>query len=354
MKSRRWYSCDGTISLGNMAWSRICKRVKKTLRRGGQSALFEAVFLAIAEFFYMKLWVTSPMETFTGNAKEILSETLERFGVEPGDTVLVHSAWDSLRFAFASPKEVLDSLLDHIGPNGTLVMPAIPMLEIEDGVLFDVDRTPSRAGLLSEYFRRQPGVQRSISINHSVCAIGPNALYLTSDHHLGLTSWDEYSPYRRLAEIPRAWVIGLGVGRALRAATSTHCVDSELVRHPYFQKLFRNTVTYRYRSIRSGEGEVSQLVRRGVNYGPRLARHFTSEELKEITVCGIDFYAIRSDTLVNKSIRLALEGKTMYLWPIPWFWYFHKRGSPAIVIRFRFRTSPRLESLEKPSPRETE
>lgn len=305
--------------------SEIYKRVKKTLHRRGLSGLLEAVILGVAELIYKKRWVSSPMEKFTGNAKEILSEILERFGVEPGDTILVHSSWDTLRVAFASPKEVLASLLDYIGPDGTLVMPAIPMLEIEDGVLFDVDRTPSKAGLLSEYFRRQTGVERSISINHSVCAKGPKAHYLTSEHHLGLTSWDEYSPYRRLAEIPRAWVIGLGVGRALRAATATHCVDSELLHHPYFQKLFKDKITYRYKSIRAGEGKVSQRVRRGANYGPRLARHFSSEELKETTVCGLDFYAIRAHTLVNKSIRLALEGKTMYLWPIPWFWYFRDR-----------------------------
>ncbi|QQO57118.1 MAG: hypothetical protein N838_30975 [Thiohalocapsa sp. PB-PSB1] len=41
---------------------------------------------------------------------------------------------------------------------------------------------------MTEAFRRYPGVSGSINLNHSVCAIGPNADSLTRDHQRSETS----------------------------------------------------------------------------------------------------------------------------------------------------------------------
>ena len=243
----------------------------------------------------------------------------------PGDTVLCHSSWEGLRFAFSSPQEVIDTLLEYLGPTGTLAMPAIPAVQIANGVELNLDRAFSRAGIVSEMFRRSPGVVRSISLNHSVCAIGPNAGLLTSEHHLSTTSWDRFSPYRKIADIQNAWVIGFGVGHRLRAATALHCVESELIDERYFSKLFKESVDYSYRSGDFGNGTATHLVRTGVNYAPKIAKYFSVTELKEFTDCGVDFYAIRAENLVNRAIELGRRGRTMYFWPIPWPWLFSSK-----------------------------
>src|SRR4051812_43498780 len=52
-----------------------------------------------------------------------LARDLARVGVEPGATLLVHSALRSLGFVPGGPVAVVQALLDAVGPRGTLVVP---------------------------------------------------------------------------------------------------------------------------------------------------------------------------------------------------------------------------------------
>lgn len=299
-------------------------RLLKILAEEGVSGLVAVLVLGIAEHLHEKNWVSKPEESCILPGATLLEGQLKSAGIQPGDTILVHSSWDRLRFAFDSPSEVIRTFLTFLGPEGTLAMPAIPKLPSDDLPTIDFDFVISKAGLVSEVFRRFPGVTRSVSNNHSVCAVGPNASFLTDSHHLSVTTWDKWSPYRRMASLPNAWFVGFGVGRGLRSATALHCVESELLDHPYFSRLFKRTTTYSYKSSLYGDGTVTQLVRWGANYGPKLARFFSSDILFERTQCGIDFYAVRATTLVEQSVSLGLRGKTMYVWPVPWRWLFRK------------------------------
>lgn len=297
-------------------------KIKKSLEQRGMSQTIENVLLGIAEEIHKKFWVSRPAEVFLVPGPDMLVDLLHKAGIASGDTVMCHSSWDSLRFAFASPNEVIDTLLDYLGPEGTLAMPAIPAVSVSEGVELNLDRAVSRAGLISEVFRRRSGVTRSVNLNHSVCAVGPRADFLTREHQMSATSWDSYSPYRRIADISEAWVVGFGVGLGLRAATSLHCVESELIDKAYFARLFTERFDFRYVSRNHGRGEAIHTVRRGANFGPKIARYFSPDELFEFTLSGIDFYAIRAEVLVYKAIELGRRGKTMYFWPIPWPWMF--------------------------------
>lgn len=182
--------------------------------------------------------------------------------------------------------------------------------------------------MLTDIFRRYPGVSRSINLNHSVCAIGPNAEFLTRDHHRSETSWDQFSPYYRLREIDDAWIVGLGVGHRLKVATSLHCVESaHWKENAYYRKLFREEVCYTYKTATGETGEHCYKKRSGQIYTPKLAKYFTPDELIEDTIEGLEVYAIRARTLIDKAIALGREGKTMYVWPVPWPWYFKNRGN---------------------------
>lgn len=299
-------------------------RLLKILAEEGLSEFFGVLVLRVAERLHERKWVSKPQKSCDTPGIFLLSSMLKSAGIQPGDTILVHSSWDRLKFAFDSPSDVVRAFTTYLGPSGTLLMPAIPNLPSTSGAPIEFDSVTSKAGLVSEVFRRMPGVRRSISNNHSVCALGPNAVFLTDSHHLSTTSWDKWSPYRRIASLSNAWVVGFGVGHGLRAATALHCVESELSDHPYFSRLFKRVTTYSYRSSFYGKGTVTQLVRRGANYGPKLSRFFSADVLIELTECGIDFYAVSAAELVEQSISLGLKGKTMYLWPVPWPWLFRK------------------------------
>lgn len=254
-----------------------------------------------------------------------VTDFLTRVGIGPGATVHVHSAWENLNSGQFGAADLVKRLLALVGEQGTLAMPAIPSIGQVSGALFEVKRTPSAAGLLTEVFRRYPGVSRSINLNHSVCALGPNADFLLRDHQRSETSWDQYSPYYRLREIEDAWIVGLGVGHRLKVATSLHCVESALCReNAYYRKLFLQEVCYDYKGLNGLVGHHCYKTRRGQIYTPKLAKYFTPDELVEETVQGLEVYAIRARTLIDKAIALGREGKTMYVWPVPWPWYFEK------------------------------
>lgn len=282
----------------------------------------------LTRFLHEKNCVSKDKLTPSGVTLAQIKSFMKRVGISEGDLILVHSSWDNLNNGSFSAPDLIDSLLSHIGKSGTLAMPAIPNIPQVDGALFKVKRTPSAAGMLTEVFRRYPNVSRSINLNHSVCAIGSEADYLTREHHQSETSWDSTSPYYRIAEYDNAWILGLGVGHKLKVATSLHCVESALCKEvPYFEKLFKNQVCYKYIDNNGTEGEHCYFPRSGQIYTPRIAKYFKDSELIEETINGLDVYAIKAKVLVERSISLGRQGKTMYVWPIPWPWLFKRSSS---------------------------
>jgi aminoglycoside 3-N-acetyltransferase len=134
-----------------------------------------------------------------------LKRALEDLGVVPGDVLMVHSAFDSFLGFHGGPVEVIRTLQEVVGPDGTLLMPTIPFQRsaveyaLTDPV-FDVRQTASRMGLITEVFRRWPGVVRSIHPTHSVAAWGSNADAVIAGHERAETPCGRFTPYGRLFE----------------------------------------------------------------------------------------------------------------------------------------------------------
>ena len=247
---------------------------------------------------------------------------LKTSNVKKGDTLFVHSSWKELGNTDFTGKELIEFLIGFLGQDGTLCMPAFPANQSKINE-FNVKFTPSAAGLLTEIFRRYPGVKRSINLNHSVIALGKYAQFLVDEHHLSQTACDEKSPYFKLSKIKNAWIIGLGVGHRLKVATALHCVESQLWKtSSYFKKLFREENCYSYVDENGQKGTHCYLIRRGAIYTPKLAKYFTKQELIETKIKDIQVYAIGAPVLINKAVELGKKGKTMYIWPIPFPWLF--------------------------------
>jgi aminoglycoside 3-N-acetyltransferase len=153
-----------------------------------------------------------------------LGLAITNLGVGEGDALMIHSAWDGMRQLQAKPSQVIEMLESMVGPNGTLIMPTGPICGSREGKLvYDVLKSPSSLGLLSESFRRRPGVKRSLFPAATVAAKGKNAELFLRDFRKesGNKAYGLGSPYWELgAQNGKVLVLGIEV---IRTLTLQHC-----------------------------------------------------------------------------------------------------------------------------------
>lgn len=126
---------------------------------------------------------------------------LASLGIQKGDTLLMHSSMKALG-TDASPQEFLTCIIQYLGPEGTLLLPALSYSSVDaEHPLFRISETEPCIGLLPRVFFRMPGVKRSLHPTHSCCAFGRLAAEMTRDHDLDTTPAGPHSPFRRLAEV---------------------------------------------------------------------------------------------------------------------------------------------------------
>src|SRR6266498_1762102 len=150
-----------------------------------------------------------------------------QLGLGSGDLVYVHSGMDGLSLAFPFYR-ILFLIQEIIGPAGTVLFPTYPNHRmssyeyLRQGNVFDVRRTPSYTGILTEFARRQRHAVRSLHPTKSVCAIGSAAGEITATHHLSPYPYDACSPYYKLIE-GGGKIIGLGA--TTNYISFGYCVD---------------------------------------------------------------------------------------------------------------------------------
>jgi len=142
---------------------------------------------------------------------EMLVQSLARqwrdAGLAPGETLLLHS---SLRRATrvvaraggevaTAAEVVLDSILEALGPEGTLLLPLFNF-DFTTGVAFDMRTTPSRMGALTEAGRLRPGAVRTGHPIYSFAVLGRQA-----DAFRGVENFSGYG-----ADSPFALLRGMG------------------------------------------------------------------------------------------------------------------------------------------------
>jgi aminoglycoside 3-N-acetyltransferase len=136
-----------------------------------------------------------------------LADGFFNLGLRAGDVVLVHSSYKSLGAVEGGPQTVVDALLDVLTPEGTLIMPTFNF-NFNKGEPWDVNKTPSHMGVLTEVVRTNPEARRVFHPFYSFAILGKLKDELTRVRYKD--SYGKDSIFMRLRELDaKIMVIGL-------------------------------------------------------------------------------------------------------------------------------------------------
>jgi aminoglycoside 3-N-acetyltransferase len=229
-----------------------------------------------------------------------------------GDLVYVHSGMDGLNLDFPAYR-ILFVIQEVIGRDGTVVFPTYPNHRIssyewlKQGKVFDVRRTPSYTGILTEFARRQRKAIRSLHPTKSVCAIGPAAAELTATHHVSPYPYDTNSPYFKL--IAGGGKI-IGLGTTTNYISFGYCVDDAFkdqfpVRVYHDEMFAAPCINY------DGEQVVVQTFAHNMRTTvhpdiPEWMRTYVSADAcRDLVVCGMKFFRADAPKLFEEMMELA-------------------------------------------------
>lgn len=243
-----------------------------------------------------------------------------QMGMKKGSLVCIHSSMMQFYNYNGSAEELIEGILNVIGPEGTLMMPsfpAIPKNVLFEDYIFDIENDKTGAGYLAETFRKYPGVKRSFNVRASACAIGPLSEYLLNEHNNGNNCWDKKSPWFKLCE-KGGLVFTMGLPFDYMG-TFYHSVESVLKdEHPYWAQFFTKKVEYRYIDkglIKSYVNWDCDLYRRTKKR--RIMRLFTSEDWCVRKISNLEVKVFYTANLFPKLLDWGRKGITSYYSPSP-------------------------------------
>jgi aminoglycoside 3-N-acetyltransferase len=191
-------------------------------------------------YVWRRRW-TSLLHSFSPSD---VAAALDSLGVKSGDVVFAHVAYDNFVGFTGGPLDILGSLRRTVSDTGTLMMPSIPFEGsaedyVRSGRIFDVGRTPSFAGLVTELYRRAPGTVRSLHPTHPILARGPRSGELLRDHIRARTPCGDHSPFANLADIGgKIVLLGTGIGVLTYYHYLEEALEKALPRSPFTKETF--------------------------------------------------------------------------------------------------------------------
>ena len=251
--------------------------------------------------------------------KEFTAILTERLGLTAGKVVYVHSSIDRLNLGFPFYR-ILPLLQKVIGERGTVLFPTYPNRSpvssyqyLRDGNVFDVKRTPSYTGILTEFARRHTRAIRSLHPTKSVCAIGPAAEWLTSAHQESPYPYDTQSPYYKLIE-SEATIVGIGVWTEYLSFVYT--IDDAMKGNQPVQTYHPEILRAKCLNYRGEEeivGTYAHDMTRCIHDIPAfMKRHIPAEICEDIVVNGMKFFRADARKLFAAMLPLAQKGITVY------------------------------------------
>ncbi|MDR0325496.1 MAG: AAC(3) family N-acetyltransferase [Oscillospiraceae bacterium] len=117
--------------------------------------------------------------------KQHLTAHLAALNINPKGTLMVHLSCKAIGEVEGRGDTVLDALTEYMQP-GLLVLPSHTWDRVTvANPVMDVLYTPSCVGVVTEMFRKRPGVDRSLHPTHSLAAIGKDAAeFLSGEEYI--------------------------------------------------------------------------------------------------------------------------------------------------------------------------
>lgn len=173
---------------------------------------------------------------------KILCDRWVNSGIESGDVILIHSNIGRTlkefirKGMYITPQDILRSYLEVIGPRGTLLLPVFNF-DFTRGTAFDIIKTPSQMGVMTELARKLPEAVRTGHPIYSFVALGYHSrLFSDVDNRSG---YAENSPF--------------GIVRALDGKIAVLDLDDQNSMTFYHHVEEIKCVNYRYFKTFSGE-----------------------------------------------------------------------------------------------------
>jgi aminoglycoside 3-N-acetyltransferase len=140
-----------------------------------------------------------------GLSRDQLIQALNHAGIQSGDHLMVHASLSKIGYIEGGAETVVDALKETVGELGVILMPTSPIARLQldyvtENPVFDVLRTPSAMGSISEVFRISDGVVRSYHPTEPVATWGAKAYEYIKDHTVKNTPYHWDSPYGKLIQ----------------------------------------------------------------------------------------------------------------------------------------------------------
>lgn len=241
------------------------------------------------------------------------------------DILMVHSSMDAMVPMYRDTVfDLMTVLLDLVGPDRTLAMPAFffggasysPEEHYRRIPLFDARATPSEVGLLTELFRRRKDVQRSLHPTHSVCARGPLAQELVARHHTCGTTFGPDSPFDVMTR-HKTVILGIGT-HFFRVLTQVHAAEDRLgSRFPVPRAPHQPIpVTLKARGGQTYEYHLPPcLDPRYPRRIERLVAFLSPGCLRQWRFHGVPFFSVPAAEATSALVEAASAGNTIYEHP---------------------------------------
>ncbi len=160
-----------------------------------------------------------------GYTKEDLKRQLQEGGLRNTDTVLIHSSMKAIGHVEGGADTVVDAWMEYFG-RGLLLLPTHTWAQMKgEHCVYDPAREESCVGLLTNIFRRRPGVVRSLHPTHSVAAYGQDAAAYVAGEENCNTPCTPGGCYDRLRQV-KGKILLVGVGHERN--TFIHSVEEVL------------------------------------------------------------------------------------------------------------------------------
>lgn len=246
--------------------------------------------------------------------RKILAEELK---ISKDSIVFIHSSVDNLNIRFDTYR-LLEILLETVGEGGTLVFPCWHFTYraeeyLKSGKVFDVRRSPSALGMLSEMARRYPGAKRSLHPINSIVAIGKNAEAIVGLHHTDIYPCGEKSPYYLTMQMGG---IIAGIGVNANFMSFVHCPE-DVIKNRFPVKTRLDQVFEAKVKKEDGTIEIIKTLAahpqiKNNNIIGFLKKYIPKSVWRNFIVRGNRFFIAHPKELFESIIELSKENKTIY------------------------------------------